>query len=55
MTFKHREHGTPSRVWTYYLAGGELAGYVTRFDFINAKGERDKHVLPVTFCDLGNG
>jgi hypothetical protein len=54
MTFKHPKYGTPSRAWPYHLADGELAGYVARFDFLN-NGTAAKDVLPVTFCDLGNG
>jgi putative DNA primase/helicase len=55
MTFKHPKHGAPSQVWPYHDAEGRLVGYVARFDFINAEGEPDKDVLPITFCDLGDG
>ena len=34
MTFKHPKYGTPSQVWPYHFAGGDLAGYIARFDFI---------------------
>jgi uncharacterized protein (DUF927 family) len=34
---------------------GELAGYACRFDFRAKDGTPDKLILPVTFCDLGDG
>ena len=55
MTFKHPRYGSPSRTWPYHLADGGLAGYAARFDFRKADGTPSKDVLPVTFCDLGNG
>ena len=39
----------------YHDAEARLVGYVCRWDFQNEAGERDKEILPVTFCDLGNG
>lgn len=54
MTFKHPKYGAPSRVWPYHLANGELVGYAARFDFIK-DGVLRKDVLPITYCDIGNG
>ncbi|GGD93484.1 hypothetical protein GCM10011390_10330 [Aureimonas endophytica] len=47
--------GSPTRSWPYHDAAGNLVGYVCRWDFKDEAGERAKHFLPVTFCDLGNG
>jgi uncharacterized protein (DUF927 family) len=55
LAFRHPRYGTPSRVWPYHLATGALAGYVARFDFSCEDGTFDKEVLPLTFCDFGNG
>jgi hypothetical protein len=32
-----------------------VGGYACRFEFVRDDGTPDKEVLPVTFCDLGNG
>jgi putative DNA primase/helicase len=55
MTFQHPRYGSPSKTWPYCSADGELVGYAARFDFTAADGAPAKDVLPVTFCDLGNG
>src|SRR5690242_13426777 len=53
--FKHPKDGEPTRGWAYHNAAGQLVGYVCRWDFENEAGERDKKILPVTYCDLGDG
>lgn len=53
--FKHPKLGEPSQGWAYHDAEARLVGYVCRWDFQNEAGERDKEILPVTYCDLGNG
>lgn len=53
--FKHPKHGEPSRCWPYHNADGQIVGYVCRWDFTDAEGAPTKEVLPVTYCDLGNG
>lgn len=55
LSFKLPPHGAPSRVWPYHDAEGRLVGYVCRWDFTDAEGSPAKNVLPVTYCDLGNG
>lgn len=55
LRFKHPKYGEPSRTWPYRDAAGRLLGYVARFDFIGKEGAPGKDVLPLTFCDLGNG
>jgi hypothetical protein len=55
MHFRHPKHGNPTKVWPYHDAEGRLVGYAARFDFIRDDGTPDKEVLPVTFCDLGDG
>ena len=55
MQYRHPKHGHPSASWAYRDAEGRLVGYACRFDFAKPDGTPDKDVLPVTFCDLGNG
>jgi uncharacterized protein (DUF927 family) len=55
MAFRHPRYGNPSKVWPYHAADGALVGYAARFDFTADDGTPDKDVLPITFCDLGNG
>jgi uncharacterized protein (DUF927 family) len=55
MRFRHPKHGWPVASWAYRDADGRLVGYACRFDFTKADGTPDKDVVPVTFCDLGNG
>ena len=55
MKFRHPQHGEPSKAWPYHDAEGRLVGYVCRWDFTDDAGKPDKEVLPVTFCDIGNG
>ena len=40
--FYHFEHGMPSKVWTYRLPEGRVAGWVARYDL----EEGDKEVIP---------
>ena len=55
MQFRHPKWGFPTKTYPYHLATGELAGYACRFDFIGEDGTPHKDVLPITFCDMGNG
>lgn len=55
MKFKHPKLGEPTKSWPYRDADGQLVGYVCRWDFLDAEGRPAKEILPVTFCDLGNG
>lgn len=55
MRFRHPKYGRPTVEYAYHLASGQLAGYACRFEFIDEDGNPDKEVLPITFCDLGNG
>ncbi|MFG1312054.1 DUF927 domain-containing protein [Xanthobacter autotrophicus] len=55
MKFRHPKLGEPSRSWPYHDAEGRLVGYVCRWDFTTEAGAPAKEVLPVTYCDLGNG
>lgn len=48
--------GEPTTLYPYHQADGLLMGYVARWDIIDqVTGEREKKILPVCFCDLGNG
>lgn len=53
--FRHPKHGAPSQLWPYHDAAGRLLGYAARFDFKTENGAPGKDVLPLTFCNLGNG
>lgn len=55
LRFKHPQYGEPVRTWPYHDAAGRLVGYAARFDFTTEDGAPRKDVLPLTFCDLGNG
>lgn len=55
LQFKHPKYGEPDHAWPYHDAAGRLVGYVCRWDCIDAEGQKGKEVLPVTYCDLGNG
>lgn len=55
MEFRHPKHGEPSRVWRWEDADGRLSFYTARFDFTRDNGEPGKDVLPIAFCDLGDG
>ncbi len=48
--------GKPTYLYPYHQADGQLIGYVARWEITDPKtGERGKQILPVCFCDLGNG
>lgn len=47
--------GEPSRSWQYRDEHDQLVGYVCRWDFIGEDGKPTKEVLPVTYCDIGEG
>lgn len=53
--YRHPEHGAPVGLWVYRDADKRLIGYAARFDFARDDGRAAKEVLPLTFCDLGNG
>src|SRR3954447_4860771 len=45
-TFRHRDHGEPSRVWPYKDKSGALVVVAARYDYTQPDGTPDKHVLP---------
>lgn len=47
-TFNHYRHGIPQWVWEYRSAGGDLLGYICRFDTADGK-----EVVPYTYCTDG--
>lgn len=51
LSFKHPKHGIPTAAWEYRDAAGALLSVVTRFD----RPDGGKEILPVAYCDLGNG
>ena len=55
MQYRHWEHGEPSEAWEYHDAEGETVGFICRWNYTNSKGEPDKDIRPITFCDLGSG
>ncbi len=55
MQYRHPKRGAPSKAWAYLDAGGQVVGYVLRWDFTGRDGKPDKGILPVCYCDLDNG
>ena len=55
MQYRHPKRGAPSKAWAYLDAGGQVVGYVLRWDFTGKDGKPDKGILPVCYCDLGGG
>lgn len=55
MRFRHPNHGEPTQKWAYHDAAGCLVFYAARFDFTDEDGTPGKDVMPVTYCDLGDG
>ncbi len=55
MQYRHPKRGAPSKVWPYHNAGGQVVGLVLRWDFTGADDKPDKAILPVCYCDLGDG
>lgn len=48
--------GKPAKLYPYHQADGQLIGHVARWEIIHPEtGEREKKILPVCYCDLGNG
>jgi putative DNA primase/helicase len=46
----HPKHGMPVAFWPYHQADGQLVAWAARVEFLNAKGEPDKDVYPITYC-----
>ena len=55
MRYGYSIHGEPTSIYAYEDAQGRCVGYVLRWDFTSPERKRDKLILPVTFCDLGDG
>ncbi len=55
MNYWHPEHGKPSKEWPYHDAGGQVVGYVLRWDFTGNDGKPDKEIRPVCYCELDDG
>lgn len=48
--------GKPTILYPYHQADGKPIGYVARWDITDKEtGEREKKILPLCYCDLGNG
>jgi putative DNA primase/helicase len=47
--FRHYKHGSPSKVWPYKTATGELLGFIARFDLPDGT----KEVLPYIYATDG--
>lgn len=43
--FEHFEYGCPTKIWTYYLESGDVAGWIVRYDFPDG----GKEVIPWTW------
>jgi Protein of unknown function (DUF3631) len=54
-TWRHPKRGAPVAMWPYQDAESRLVGYAARVEFVGADGERQKDVLPITYCRLDQG
>jgi putative DNA primase/helicase len=52
--WRHPEHGKPVAMWPYYNAAGRLVGYAARVEYWGANGLREKDVVPITYCRVGD-
>ena len=55
MQYQHPKRGASSKAWSYQDADGRVVGYVLRWDFTGNDDKPDKAILPVCYCDLGDG
>lgn len=55
LDYQDPKRGAPSKAWAYHDAGGQVVGYVLRWNFTGTDGKPDKAILPVCYCDLGDG
>ena len=49
--FTHYQLGEPNSVYEYKDVDNKLLYYVVRYSFINKKGEPDKELRPLSYCD----
>jgi len=54
LDYRHKR-GDPQGWWRYIDADGNLHGYVLRWDYTDAKGAKQKLILPITYCELKSG
>jgi hypothetical protein len=48
--WRHPKLGAPVARWPYHDTEGRLLGYAVRVEFVGEDGQRDKSVLPLTYC-----
>jgi hypothetical protein len=53
--WRHPKHGEPIAGWEYHDAKGQRVAYAARVEYVAEDGSRQKDVLPITYCRLGNG
>ena len=52
--WRHPTHGFPVASWPYHDADGRLVAYAARVEFVGEDGKREKDVLPITCCRIGD-
>lgn len=52
-TWRHPKYGAPVAKWPYHDAAGRLVAYAARVEFVGKDGQREKDVLPITWCRIG--
>ncbi len=50
--WRHPKHGEPVAMSAYHNRQGTLVGYAVRVEYHGANGEREKDVLPITYCRI---
>jgi hypothetical protein len=53
--WRHPVHGEPTAMWAYHDAAGRLMAYAARVEYEDAKLNRKKDVLPITYCRVEDG
>lgn len=51
--WRHLKHGTPVARWPYHDAEGRLVACTARVECVGDDGQREKSVLPITYCQIG--
>ncbi len=52
--FTDYELGNPTKIYAYYNSDSELLMYEARWEYVDAGGKKQKKILPISFCDIGN-
>jgi putative DNA primase/helicase len=53
--WRHPMHGEPVGMWPYRDPNGRLIAYSARVEYVGTDGNREKDVLPLTYCRVEDG